>query len=331
MNLCQNIQNHRKKLNMSQEELGNMLYVSRQTISMWEKGSTVPTLDNLVRLSEIFSISVDELLKGEGRTRIEENTENYVFHFTSEELKEIRSYQNAVVYKRPVCFISITIILLLSLILNEVPDMWLGFASGVFLIGTISYIKGLVAYRKTWKNSIPRILESTYRYAVFEDYLEVEVLRGGNVTKTYNLQFGDIEDVWQFKNHYLLQVSGQIFLFRKSDLKETSALYSYLYNNPSKLKEGMMPNRWKVTSIVLFVLSLGSVYLALLLVSLVSEQNTLSTQNMWLFFTMLPIPIASIVFGYVAKHKGYQCKKNIIGGIIMIVLLCIYGSFSFIF
>ncbi len=331
MNLCQNIQNHRKKLNMSQEELGNMLYVSRQTISMWEKGSTAPTLDNLVRLAEIFSVSVDELLKGEGHTWIEENTENYVFHFTSEELKEIRSYQSAVLHKRPVCFISITIILLLSLIFNEAPDMWLGFASGVFLIGTISHIKGLAAYRKTWRNSIPKILESTYRYAVFEDHLKIEILRGGNVTKTYNLQFGDIEDVWQFKNHYLLQVSGQIFLFRKNDLKETSALYSYLYNNPTKLKRGMMPNRWKVTSIVLFVLSLCSIYIALFLVGLVSGQNNLLAQDMWLFFTMLPIPISSTVFGYVAKRKGYQCKKNIIGGIIMIVLLCIYGSFSFIF
>ena len=38
MKLYENIQAHRKRLNMSQEELVKMLFVSRQTISMWENG-----------------------------------------------------------------------------------------------------------------------------------------------------------------------------------------------------------------------------------------------------------------------------------------------------
>ncbi len=65
MNLYENIQAHRKRLDISQEDLGKMLFVSRQTVSMWEKGQTAPTIDNLVRLSKIFSVSVDELLKGQ--------------------------------------------------------------------------------------------------------------------------------------------------------------------------------------------------------------------------------------------------------------------------
>lgn len=46
---------------------------------------------------------------------------------------------------------------------------------------------------------------------------------------------------------------------------------------------------------------------------------------------MTPIPIASIVWGFVLKSKGCKYKKNIIVGIIMTVLLCMYGSFTFIF
>ena len=55
------------------------------------------------------------------------------------------------------------------------------------------------------------------------------------------------------------------------------------------------------------------------------------TENMWVFFLFLPVPIASIVFGFYLKKKGYKYKKNVIVGVIMAALLCIYGSFTFIF
>ena len=59
--------------------------------------------------------------------------------------------------------------------------------------------------------------------------------------------------------------------------------------------------------------------------------NQAMTENMWVFFLFLPIPIASIVFGFYLKKKGYKYKKNVIVGFIMAALLCIYGSFTFIF
>ena len=55
------------------------------------------------------------------------------------------------------------------------------------------------------------------------------------------------------------------------------------------------------------------------------------TENMWVFFLFLPVPIASIGFGFYLKKKGYKYKKNVIVGFIMATLLCVYGSFTFIF
>lgn len=52
----------RKQKGWSQEELGDKLNVSRQTISKWEIGATTPELENLIMLSEIFDISIDELV-----------------------------------------------------------------------------------------------------------------------------------------------------------------------------------------------------------------------------------------------------------------------------
>ena len=55
MTVGQRIQEHRKKNGLSQEELGQRLLVSRQTVSLWETDQTLPTVDNLLLLKEIFA------------------------------------------------------------------------------------------------------------------------------------------------------------------------------------------------------------------------------------------------------------------------------------
>lgn len=59
----ENIKLYRKKLGLTQTELADKLYVTSQTISKWENGLSLPTLDNLVSLSEIFSTSIDNIVK----------------------------------------------------------------------------------------------------------------------------------------------------------------------------------------------------------------------------------------------------------------------------
>ena len=57
--------NLRKSAGLSQEELGNKLDVARQTVGKWELGETTPEMDKLVKMSEIFNITLDELVKDE--------------------------------------------------------------------------------------------------------------------------------------------------------------------------------------------------------------------------------------------------------------------------
>ena len=52
----------RKKNNLSQEKLAEQVGVSRQTISKWELGETSPDLKQSKKLSEIFNVSLDELV-----------------------------------------------------------------------------------------------------------------------------------------------------------------------------------------------------------------------------------------------------------------------------
>jgi len=69
MNLGETIYRLRTDKQMSQGELAEMLEVSRQSISKWENNSAVPELEKLIRLSEIFDVSLDELVKGEEKSK----------------------------------------------------------------------------------------------------------------------------------------------------------------------------------------------------------------------------------------------------------------------
>ena len=52
----------RKQKGLSQEELANRLNVSRQTVSKWEVGESTPDMEKLVAMSDLFGISLDELV-----------------------------------------------------------------------------------------------------------------------------------------------------------------------------------------------------------------------------------------------------------------------------
>ena len=64
MNLGENIHGYRVAKNMSQTDLANELEVSRQSVSKWENNSAQPELDKLCRMSELFDVTLDELVYG---------------------------------------------------------------------------------------------------------------------------------------------------------------------------------------------------------------------------------------------------------------------------
>ncbi|MCI2105496.1 MAG: helix-turn-helix domain-containing protein [Intestinimonas sp.] len=64
MSLGQTIRDLRNQRKMSQSDLAEVLAVSRQSISKWETDSSVPEIDKLVRMSELFGVTLDELIKG---------------------------------------------------------------------------------------------------------------------------------------------------------------------------------------------------------------------------------------------------------------------------
>ncbi len=62
----------RKQKGFSQEELANRLNVSRQTVSKWEVGDSTPDMEKLVAISDLFEISLDELVLDKAAVSSEE-------------------------------------------------------------------------------------------------------------------------------------------------------------------------------------------------------------------------------------------------------------------
>lgn len=65
MELGKQIKKYRGELGLSQEALAEKIYVSRQTVSNWENDKNYPDINSLLRLSEVFQVSVDILIKGD--------------------------------------------------------------------------------------------------------------------------------------------------------------------------------------------------------------------------------------------------------------------------
>lgn len=65
MELAEQIKQRRIERGMSQEDLAERIYVSRQTISNWENDKTYPDVQSLLLLSVLFDTTVDELIKGD--------------------------------------------------------------------------------------------------------------------------------------------------------------------------------------------------------------------------------------------------------------------------
>ena len=92
--LQENIKLYRTQLAMSQEELAEKLSVVRQTVSKWEKGLSVPDSEMLIKLAEVFDVSVSDLL-GETIPPAVEKTELQQLSEKLENLNAMMAERNA--------------------------------------------------------------------------------------------------------------------------------------------------------------------------------------------------------------------------------------------
>lgn len=65
MTFAEKLKSIRKQVGMSQELLAEKIGVSRQAVTKWETGAGIPDIENMISISNLFNISIDELICNE--------------------------------------------------------------------------------------------------------------------------------------------------------------------------------------------------------------------------------------------------------------------------
>ncbi len=108
----------RKQKGFSQEELAGRLNVSRQTISKWEIGESTPDMEKLIAISDLFEVSLDELVKGEKAESRETSEQTSKSELYSDIKENVLTEENKVKAKKglKIAGIIVGIIVLIDLI-----------------------------------------------------------------------------------------------------------------------------------------------------------------------------------------------------------------------
>lgn len=133
MELGQQLKAHRKELGISQDELAEKIFVSRQSISNWENNKTYPDIHTLLLLAETFDVSLDELIKGD----VEEMKE------------EINAQERAGFNRDTVCFAIFGIVTVLSIVPLYAFLDYIGCLIWALIVGVAGYFCGRVELYKT--------------------------------------------------------------------------------------------------------------------------------------------------------------------------------------
>ena len=138
MNLAEKIYHHRKQSGMSQEELASEITVSRQAVSKWELGESVPDTDNIIQLCKLFRVSADYLLNDD----IESDMDIPVVQKTQYKLKKY----NRVLFFALAGLLYFVVILIMLLITDSFVMVIIGIVCVSIVLGIFALISK--AFRK---------------------------------------------------------------------------------------------------------------------------------------------------------------------------------------
>ena len=115
----------RKKAGWSQEELGEKLGVTRQSVSKWEGAQSVPDMDKILQLSRLFGVTTDYLLKdelGEPEYTTEESSVPALHRVSMEEASEYLSLRRAAAPKMALATLLCVVCPVVLLVLAGLSD-----------------------------------------------------------------------------------------------------------------------------------------------------------------------------------------------------------------
>ena len=330
MTIGERIQMHRKNQGLSQEDLAQKLFVSRQTVSQWETDQTVPSVDNIYRLKEVLDVSFDEILSDE-RIEKEETTEEkpleeYEYCPDEDEAKATIKFVTNFDIKKNLIVIGALILLGLCFSILDAGEVSLGAILGIILFFGLETLFAAVNVSTMKKKQLENMSCRSQRFRLFDDCLEMTFISDKGGKSLYVIKKEEISNFFETEKYYVFIAKQIIFSIKKEVLKENSILRNFIY------KERVDEDKTsKTVSKVLFALTIISGVLSNAFSTIVSDYYyDFPNIEWWFLVIFLPMPIISAVYAIYLIIKKKDWLKNVIVAVIGILLLCtaVHNTFT---
>ena len=341
MNLGAKIFEYRKKAGLSQEELGYKLNVTRQSVSLWETNQAQPSADNLIALSKILGVSLDELC-GKSPTPTSDAIilEEPLFKAETIYTEDLYIKSFKTIHKTNLCINYIAIILSIIMGIGIIfSDANKGFIllPIICICIFITYIIRLNAnINKATKETLTSKPNNKSEFFFYENCVIIQNT-SDNSTSRYIKKYSDIKTKGQDAKFIYIVFDRIISAIDKSSCTENEEQLYNLLNLRKPETANNKKGKINTLLLILFIITLLTPLISLSLVSIsimtspIPDFPFVMIEHMWKFYLIIPITAISIILGIIFTCKGYSGIKNIIVGIIMTLILTIFGSFSGIF
>ena len=349
MTFGQKIQSYRKDKHLSQDALASMLYVTRQSVSQWENDKTMPSVDLLIKLSEIFDVSVDRLL---GKDEVAEIAEPIASATVLKDKRQIRRALSNELISSPVILIAIAVGIMIDVITNFsiYPTAFEGinyhFDYTNYLVLLICQIflvliaTGLLIFRE----AIIRKTQKFYRgnsgstkIDFFEDYFSIETCQNMPLSFYYN----QLKRVFETEHYIIICMdNGQRICINKSQISGGQEKIANLLSNCKKYRRKFIL-RGKAKNIsdsgrkaiviisnILFVFAIFAVEIMPIIKAILLTNYKLSDIAGWIL-VLAPYAVcaAALVFGLVLTIKKIKALRVMIAGAVTLLLLLLLTTF----
>lgn len=332
MTIGERIQMHRKNKGLSQEDLAQKLYVSRQTVSQWETDQTVPSVDNIYRLKEVLDVSFDEILSDEKiekeETEEEKPLEEYVNVSTWEEMKFAFGKAQKFDIKKFILLVAFFVGYGIFSIYVEDFGVALGFIAGMLLL-VVVYAWSVYKVRLKTKKEMAKNGESwKQEYKLYTDRLEILLYDKDKIVSIDIIKREDVQAFYEDEKYYAFQARNQLFTIKRNLVEKESYFYNFIYKSPDTEKDSKSIQ--KIISVLLIIVSILSPVFGFMLDGYKSDYfDDVTSANGWMLLLFVPIPLISVLYGIYLKKKHIKNKGNITVGVMILAFLCIVGISSF--
>ena len=230
MTIGEKIEQYRKRLNLSQEELSNKLFVSRQTISQWENNQTSPTIDNFLRLCDIFGITMNDFFEDNVSTneKLSESKEEYIWRYSEDDLN---AFYRVIRKKDIMIFVLTHIFELVIAIIALILKAQIGFVLCLLFltIGIANFTINQITYRRNCKQATIGVMNRQYVVTVDDNSISITAFdENGRILFLQRIQPIYIEKTWDIENLRIVQYEGRRYIIKKNELPKESQIRNLL-------------------------------------------------------------------------------------------------------